>query len=730
MVSSLQTFFLIFVLFNVVWFMAIWGNIFFSYVILPKFISSSYDKNATIDFDSMMFKSLNQIISKYFSEPTLISKHVGDLPTGNLSIVKARSIAFKNKYNEDIHNNKTSFTSSSHNKYFLLVNKNKTIVNIISVVSISSFEVYNFQHTEISLYTIPIDNFIIHNKSEFSLDKSLITKKWSTVIPGKYLSSTISKDMTQMLVTYKVIKGNVITYRLRYFNNINWKEGKKGKISFGENDNILMNQYRKYLDKAEPNSMFRFELIGNYSFPYDDFSLEGNTPITSMDVKNDTIIYSRNIDYYKYLYLKKNVELRKWEIKYKGEPYDRNNKEYLHVNSIKFLICSNPSNKEIIIRNELAINTTNIYSIVSALEISNNTISSKKIFKHIINDLSFYFFPKENMDHVIKQFKKYYKHTIFSNNLCDKSQPMNGIIEEMNRVIYSLSYNSKEKEIKSFLLSNVNLQVKSISADTNLENIVIQYEDGTFAFLNFNESKSLRVENEINFPELQGHLHIRNIVLNSLPKRIRNKKPLAFYIDKFDNNKRLIMLILMEDGVLFSLDFTDIIEKDKKGMWKWIFNECNYTILLIVFANILTFGIYFKMCRRMLGENNPRRAQEINQVINEMVRLNNDSNIDENNNNNSSNSNNENNNNSNNNNDNLVDESNSNEQQIPENIHQNENRNNLNEQANLNHQLSNLQEEITNSHSSNPQNINTQSNIRGGRNISLLEQILDSIPEM
>ena len=127
----------------------------------------------------------------------------------------------------------------------------------------------------------------------------------------------------------------------------------------------------------------------------------------------------------------------------------------------------------------------------------------------------------------------------------------------------------------------------------------------------------------------------------------------------------------MEDGVLFSLDFTDIIEKDKKGMWKWIFNECNYTILLIVFANILTFGIYFKMCRRrMLGENNPRRAQEINQVINEMVRLNNDSNIDDNNN--SSNSNNENNNNSNNNNDNLVDESNSNEQQIPENIHQNE----------------------------------------------------------
>lgn len=728
MVSSLQTFFLIFVLFNVVWFMAMWGNTFFSNEILPKFISSSYDKNATIDFDSMMFKSLNKIISKYFSEPTLISKHVGDLPTGNLSIVKSRSIAFKNKYNEDINNDKTSFTSSSHNKYFLLVNKNKTIVNIISVVSISSLGIYNLHHTEISLYTIPIDNFIIHNKSEFRLDKSLITKKWSTIIPGKYLSSTISKDMRQMLVTYKVIKGNVITYRLRYFNNINWKEGKKGKLTFGENDNLLMNQYRKYLDNSEPNSMFNFELVGNYSIPYDDFSLEGNTPITSMDVKNDTIIYSRNIDYYKYLYLKKNVELRKWQIKYKGEPYDRNNKEYLHVNSIKFLTCSDPSNKEIIIRNELAINTTDIYSIVSALEINNFTISSKKIFKHIINDLSFYFFPKENMDHVIKNFKKYNKHTIFSNNLCDKSQSINGIIEEMNRVIYCLSYNSKTNEIKSFLLSNVNLQVKGISADSNLENIVIQYEDDTFAFLNFNESKSLKVENEIKFPELQGHVHIRNILLNSLPKRIRNKKPLAFYIDKFDNDKKLIMLILMEDGVLFSLDFTDIIEKDKKGMWKWIFNECNYTILLIVFANMLTFGIYFKMCRRRIqGENNPR-AQEINQVINEMVRLNNnDSNIDDNNSNNN-NSNNESN--SSNNNDNIVNESNSNEQQMPENIHQNENRDNLNEQVNLNNQISNLQEENINSHNSNPPNAHTQSNIQGGRNISLLEQILDSIPEM
>ena len=86
--------------------MAMWGST-FSNEIIPKFIASSYDKNATIDFDSMMLKSLNKLISKYFSEPTLISKHVGDLPTGNLTLLSRKS-------KEKVTNH---FTTNSNYKY-------------------------------------------------------------------------------------------------------------------------------------------------------------------------------------------------------------------------------------------------------------------------------------------------------------------------------------------------------------------------------------------------------------------------------------------------------------------------------------------------------------------------------------------------------------------------------------------------------------------------------------
>ena len=149
----------------------------------------------------------------------------------------------------------------------------------------------------------------------------------------------------------------------------------------------------------------------------------------------------------------------------------------------------------------------------------------------------------------------------------------------------------------------------------------------------------------------------------------------SFFIDKFD--EKMVLFLLMEKGILLSLDFSDIVNRYKNGMWKSMLTECNYTILLIVLANFMTFGIYFKMCRRR-GTTNAtvqRRNQEINQVIHEMVRLNN------------------------------TDNNNTNEQRREE-------HDNTNNQAQQNQE----------------QNGNN-ANIQGGNN-SIFEQILESIPEV
>ena len=650
MVSPLKTLFFIFILFNIIWFMAMWGST-FSNEIIPKFIASSYDKNATIDFDSMMLKSLNKLISKYFSEPTLISKHVGDLPTGNLTLLSRKS-------KEKVTNH---FTTNSNYKYTISLNEDKSKINIMC------YKTLNQSYTEIDLYQIEIDNFVIENKAQFSLNKAIIKKKWSMSLPGMIKKKSLSNDKKSLIIAYKVTKGNVITYRLRYVNDINFYNTSNSE----NNEKILYKEYKKYLDRENSSKRFTFNFIQNDDeFSFDDFAIDGNTAINSISVDKDAIVYNRNVDYYRYVYLRKDNNNRQWNIIYKGEKTSDSNLNYIHTNSITFL-----SNK-VLIRNELTVSQHGIYALVSSLHIKNDTVISKNILKYKINDNTLSQMTKESfsIEHSVKKINKYIKHTKFSNNMASS---INGVIEEMNHgILYYISYDNKTDEVKSSLLSAGSEKVRAISADSTLENIIVQYSNNNFAYMNLNDSNSIKSDNDIEFPEFQGdHVKMRNIIFTSLPKRFRKQKILSFFIDKFD--EKMVLFLLMEKGILLSLDFSDIVNRYKNGMWKSMLTECNYTILLIVLANFMTFGIYFKMCRRR-GTTNAtvqRRNQEINQVIHEMVRLNN------------------------------TDNNNTNEQRREE-------HDNTNNQAQQNQE----------------QNGNN-ANIPGGNN-SIFEQILESIPEV
>jgi hypothetical protein len=87
------------------------------------------------------------------------------------------------------------------------------------------------------------------------------------------------------------------------------------------------------------------------------------------------------------------------------------------------------------------------------------------------------------------------------------------------------------------------------------------------------------------------------------------------------------LLSLNEDGILYSLDFTKIASKSngKSRLYNILFSDFNYTATLILIANMITMIIYIRIFRnrRMLSEATQRRTTEINQVIQDIIRLNN-----------------------------------------------------------------------------------------------------------
>ena len=126
-------------------------------------------------------------------------------------------------------------------------------------------------------------------------------------------------------------------------------------------------------------------------------------------------------------------------------------------------------------------------------------------------------------------------------------------------------------------------------------------EDNKLVYLNHNKS-IINFTNINDYPQIfNEHLDSKkkNILLSSLPKKFRERTPLAYFIELINVNedKKIIMFLLMGEGVVFSVDFTEIVRRTKMSFWKIISNEFNYTVLLIVVANFFTFGIYFKLFR-------------------------------------------------------------------------------------------------------------------------------------
>ena len=82
-----------------------------------------------------------------------------------------------------------------------------------------------------------------------------------------------------------------------------------------------------------------------------------------------------------------------------------------------------------------------------------------------------------------------------------------------------------------------------------------------------------------------------------------------------------ILFLLIADGVVISMDLTKHAENMRKTWLALFITELNYTASIIVIANVITISFYFHLRNRR--RQSQARTTQINQVVQDILRLNN-----------------------------------------------------------------------------------------------------------
>jgi len=126
-----------------------------------------------------------------------------------------------------------------------------------------------------------------------------------------------------------------------------------------------------------------------------------------------------------------------------------------------------------------------------------------------------------------------------------------------------------------------------------------------------------------------------HLSLKKLPKSYRQKQILSFSIEQVNNKvyfytKIRILFLLLEEGILVSTDLTNVKKSwiPQNALIWIVFNEINTSVILIIVINLITLVVYSRYFRRnntIQNANNNviRRNQEINQVLRDVMRANN-----------------------------------------------------------------------------------------------------------
>ena len=564
----------IFILLNSIWLLFIWKSDNTTEEFSPKFISSSYDKNLKIQFKSQVLQSLSPYLFRILpSSLSIITSHTGDIPLGlssmstqlknekeyNISYLHQSDIAEK-KYNSDYE----MFLDEEKKNIFLL----KLHVNYN----------YTYDSSIISMYSIPVDNFIISTREEYDLNKSCIKKIWEKKIDGIIQKYSISQDKKYLGIIFNRIKNNNIESIVKYIelfniNNTLYNSNNLTNLTNG----TLNNNITDINDK-------------------DEIYINGNLPLMNIDVSKDIIILSRKSKEFIDILIKNNSN-NKWN-EYNINSILKNNINKNNTNSIityfnninSFKILKDDNDNLSILELYLSIKSRGILENIIIINFDKHNFTSK------INTLLSYRLDKESEEEKKKNVSYIYdikssllklKDDYIHNSLFSKNSLYNNILnfEFFHRTIVSLNLNTLELEKIETLSSGIN----SIQSDSNNNNlIVIDTKKNIYYFYKRNDDNTY-----------EGSIIIN---LNNIPNSYQNSEILASYVETFENDKTRLLLLLNK-GVIVSLDFGKIIKKMNRNIIKVLIYDYFYHIFMSTF-NIVILIIVLKKRKKNEQRNN------------------------------------------------------------------------------------------------------------------------------
>jgi len=561
-------FLLIFLLLNIIWLFYIWRFDTNVEEFSPKYISSSFDDKLKIKFKSKVLQSISPYLYKLFpSSLSLITSHIGDIPIGSTPMNE--QLRKEKEYNISLLNKSDIGQNKYNSEYEIFLDENKTNIYILK------FHInYNYlkDYSLISLYTIPIDNFIITKREEYDLNKSAIIKLWEKKFQGIIKKYSISQDKKYL--------------------------------------GILMNT--AYKNKNYIKSVIKYIEIFNIS-NIDEIYIEGNIPLINLDIAKDIIAISRKGKEFVDILIK-NKTSKIWE-EYdinelnnsftENEEIGNDNSKIIYYNRINsFKILDNNETNLSLLELYISINNKGIYANEILIEFDKiNFTSSESFLLSVRLDQDMEDNPDDKTISYIYDIKSslsqlretYFHNSIYSKNNLKSSNILN--FEFFHRTIVSLNLTSFEIEKVSTLSSGI----KTIQSDEKTNNLIVMDNKGKIYYF------YRRYLNE-------EYSDYKIIALDNIPSKFKNSNILASYIETFEKEKTRLLL-LMDNSVIISLDFRKIIKRMNRGLVTILISDYFYTIFMAIF-NLMIMIIVIK--RR---NKKKQRINDITNAINNLANI-------------------------------------------------------------------------------------------------------------
>lgn len=561
-------FLLIFLLLNIIWLFYIWRFDTNVEEFSPKYISSSFDDKLKIKFKSKVLQSISPYLYKLFpSSLSLITSHIGDIPIGSTPMNE--QLRKEKEYNISLLNKSDIGQNKYNSEYEIFLDENKTNIYILK------FHInYNYlkDYSLISLYTIPIDNFIITKREEYDLNKSAIIKLWGKKFQGIIKKYSISQDKKYL--------------------------------------GILMNT--AYKNKNYIKSVIKYIEIFNIS-NIDEIYIEGNIPLINLDIAKDIIAISRKGKEFVDILIK-NKTSKIWE-EYdinelnnsftENEEIGNDNSKIIYYNRINsFKILDNNETNLSLLELYISINNKGIYANEILIEFDKiNFTSSESFLLSVRLDQDMEDNPDDKTISYIYDIKSslsqlretYFHNSIYSKNNLKSSNILN--FEFFHRTIVSLNLTSFEIEKVSTLSSGI----KTIQSDEKTNNLIVMDNKGKIYYF------YRRYLNE-------EYSDYKIIALDNIPSKFKNSNILASYIETFEKEKTRLLL-LMDNSVIISLDFRKIIKRMNRGLVTILISDYFYTIFMAIF-NLMIMIIVIK--RR---NKKKQRINDITNAINNLANI-------------------------------------------------------------------------------------------------------------